>query len=92
LSCGTKVTDRSNKWWILFIYTHQQVLIVLEHSLIKGTKNKYVFDHTLYWDGSVGDTRVANCNGQKSGLLGSIIHIHAKLLLICTRYNNVKWW
>ena len=27
---------------------------------------------------------------KKSGLLGSIIHMHAKLLLICTGYNNVE--
>ena len=62
---------------------------MLKYSLLKGEKNEYVFDHTLHWDGSVGDTGAAM--DKKSGLLGSIIHIHAKLLLICTRYNNVEW-
>ena len=81
---------RSNKWWILFIYTHKHVLIVPGYSPIKGAKMRICFwlFPTLGW----ACREYWSSNGQKSGLLGSIIHIHANLLLICTKYNNVEWW
>jgi len=29
---------------------------------------------------------------KKKGLLGSIVHILAKVLLICTKYSHVEWF